>query len=177
MAVIIVPVISPAATGVSAPSVSSAPPIASEAPAAVACRLPGFSPSVPSKKPAVPSRPWPPNQPNSFWVPWPTNSGPTTPRSASVPNFIGSSRCACLRVQSSVYAQRAGRKHTSGSSVTMVVMSPTDDEDDWVGTPPEGHYTRDRAKPEFWWRQKPIVPAFVGIVVVVVVILIVVLLG
>jgi hypothetical protein len=59
----------------------------------------------------------------------------------------------------------------------MAVMSPTDDEDDWVGTPPEGHYTRDRAKPEFWWRQKPIVPAFVGIFVVVVVILIVVLLG
>ena len=59
----------------------------------------------------------------------------------------------------------------------MEAMSPTDDEDDWVGTPPEGHYARDRAKPEFWWRQKPIVPAFVGIVVVVVVILIVVLLG
>ena len=52
-----------------------------------------------------------------------------------------------------------------------------DDDDDWVGTPPEGRYTRDRAKPEFWWRQKPIVPAFVGIFVVVVVILIVVLLG
>jgi hypothetical protein len=30
-----------------------------------------------------------------------------------------------------------------------------DDDDDWVGTPPEGHYTRDRAKPDFWrtqWR-------------------------
>jgi hypothetical protein len=24
------------------------------------------------------------------------------------------------------------------------------DDDDWVGTPPEGHHTRDRAKPEFW---------------------------
>jgi hypothetical protein len=82
-----------------------------------------------------------------------------------------------LRVQSSVYAQPARAKHTSGPSVTMEAMSPTDDEDDWVGTPPEGRYTRDRAKPEFWWRQKPIVPAFVGIVVVVVVILIVVLLG
>ena len=56
-------------------------------------------------------------------------------------------------------------------------MSPNDDDDDWVGTPPEGRYSRDRAKPEFWWRQKPIVPAFVGIVVVLVVILIVVLLG
>jgi hypothetical protein len=57
------------------------------------------------------------------------------------------------------------------------VTRPEDDDDDWVGTPPEGRYTRDRAKPEFWWRQKPIVPAFVGIVVVVVVILIVVLLS
>ena len=24
------------------------------------------------------------------------------------------------------------------------------DDDDWVGTPPEGHYTRDRANPSFW---------------------------
>jgi hypothetical protein len=56
-------------------------------------------------------------------------------------------------------------------------MNRYDDDDDWVGTPPEGHYTRDRAKPEFWWRQRPIVPAAVGIFVVVVVILIVVLLG
>ena len=34
-----------------------------------------------------------------------------------------------------------------------------EDDDDWVGTPPEGRYTRDRAKPEFWLTQKPIVPA------------------
>lgn len=27
---------------------------------------------------------------------------------------------------------------------------PWDDDDDWVGEPPEGHYTKDRAKPEFW---------------------------
>ena len=24
------------------------------------------------------------------------------------------------------------------------------DDDDWVGTPPEGHITRDRANPSFW---------------------------
>jgi hypothetical protein len=24
------------------------------------------------------------------------------------------------------------------------------DDDDWVGTPPEGRHSRDRAKPEFW---------------------------
>jgi hypothetical protein len=27
-----------------------------------------------------------------------------------------------------------------------------DDDEDWVGEPPEGRYTRDRAKPEFWAR-------------------------
>ncbi|HEY1778228.1 MAG TPA: hypothetical protein VGG41_18875 [Solirubrobacteraceae bacterium] len=27
-----------------------------------------------------------------------------------------------------------------------------DDEDDWVGTPPEGRYSRDRADPDFWRR-------------------------
>jgi hypothetical protein len=82
-------------------------------------------------------------------------------------------------VQSPVYSAGSGRKHASagGRPGTISGMTPVDDDDDWVGTPPEGRYTRDRAKPEFWWRQKPIVPAFVGIVVVVVVILIVVLLG
>ncbi len=28
-----------------------------------------------------------------------------------------------------------------------------DDDDDWVGTPPEGHHTRDRANPDFWREQ------------------------
>ena len=27
------------------------------------------------------------------------------------------------------------------------------DDDDWVGEPPEGHHTRDRAKPGFWGNQ------------------------
>ena len=56
-------------------------------------------------------------------------------------------------------------------------MSNGRDDDDWVGTPPEGRYTRDRAKPEFWWRQRPVVPAAVGILVVLVIILIVALLS
>jgi hypothetical protein len=50
--------------------------------------------------------------------------------------------------------------------------SSDDDEEDWVGTPPEGHYTRDRAKPEFWWRQRPplsVTAAGIGIVVIVLV--------
>ena len=33
----------------------------------------------------------------------------------------------------------------------------SDDDDDWVGTPPEGHYTRDRAKPDFWAQNRPLV--------------------
>ena len=50
-------------------------------------------------------------------------------------------------------------------------MPPWDDDDDWVGTPPEGHYTRDRAKPEFWWRQRPVsfVSAALGVAIVVIV--------
>jgi hypothetical protein len=44
-----------------------------------------------------------------------------------------------------------------------------DDDDDWVGEPPEGHYTRDRADPGFWSTQRPVpyLAAAVGIVVVV----------
>lgn len=51
------------------------------------------------------------------------------------------------------------------------------DDDDWVGTPPEGRHTRDRAKPEFWWRQRPV--SFVGaaILIALVVVLVVALLS
>ena len=52
-------------------------------------------------------------------------------------------------------------------------MARGDDDDDWVGTPPEGRYTRDRAKPEFWRGQRPIVPAAVGIVLVVAVVVLI----
>jgi hypothetical protein len=47
-----------------------------------------------------------------------------------------------------------------------------DDEDDWVGEPPEGHYSRDRADPGFWSGQKPIpyLAAAVGVVVLILVI-------
>jgi hypothetical protein len=43
------------------------------------------------------------------------------------------------------------------------------DDDDWVGEPPEGRHTRDRAKPEFWRDQRPLpyVAGAIGIVVVV----------
>ena len=43
------------------------------------------------------------------------------------------------------------------------------DEDDWVGTPPEGHYTRDRANPSFWqnhW-QEAVATAVLGVAAIV----------
>ena len=56
-------------------------------------------------------------------------------------------------------------------------MADWDDDDDWVGTPPEGRYTRDRAKPEFWWHQRPVTFVGVGIVVFAVIAVVVALLG
>jgi hypothetical protein len=52
-----------------------------------------------------------------------------------------------------------------------------DDDDDWVGTPPEGHVTRDRAKPDFWRTQRPpaLVPGLIGLAVIVVVVLVLLL--
>ena len=54
-------------------------------------------------------------------------------------------------------------------------MSGYDDDDDWVGTPPEGHYTRDRADPEFWWRQRPVAIGGAGLLVVVIVVVVIAL--
>jgi hypothetical protein len=52
---------------------------------------------------------------------------------------------------------------------------PERDDDDWVGTPPEGRYTRDRADPGFWRNQWQ--PAAVGGAVLFVLIVIVLLLA
>ena len=54
-------------------------------------------------------------------------------------------------------------------------MSGWDDED-WVGEPPEGRYTRDRAKPEFWRGRWPLSVTAAGIGVVLVILLVVALL-
>ena len=32
-----------------------------------------------------------------------------------------------------------------------------DDDDDWVGEPPEGRHTRDQSNPGFWSGQRPLV--------------------
>jgi hypothetical protein len=54
-------------------------------------------------------------------------------------------------------------------------MPLVDDDDDWVGEPPEGRHTRDRANPGFWLLQRPpeiiavgFVPVFVVLVLVLV---------
>jgi hypothetical protein len=49
-------------------------------------------------------------------------------------------------------------------------MSPWDDEDDWVGEPPEGRYSRDRAKPEFWRNRWPAAGAGLFIVLLILVV-------
>ena len=49
------------------------------------------------------------------------------------------------------------------------------DDDDWVGTPPEGHHTRDRAKPGFWadqWQARAAGGAALAILIVIVIILV-----
>jgi hypothetical protein len=53
------------------------------------------------------------------------------------------------------------------------LVSQFNDDDDWVGTPPEGRYTRDRAKPEFWWHQHPVSLAAAGVALVVIVLIVV----
>jgi hypothetical protein len=51
-----------------------------------------------------------------------------------------------------------------------------DDDDDWVGEPPEGRYTRDRAKPDFWRTQRPVQFASAALIVIVVVVVLLLLL-
>jgi hypothetical protein len=50
-----------------------------------------------------------------------------------------------------------------------------DDDDDWVGEPPEGRYTRDRAKPDFWRTQRPpeIIAAGVALMLIVLVLVLI----
>ena len=51
------------------------------------------------------------------------------------------------------------------------------DEDDWVGEPPEGRYTRDRAKPEFWRHNWARTVAGAGFGLALLILLVVILLG
>jgi len=47
------------------------------------------------------------------------------------------------------------------------------DDDDWIGTPPEGRHSRDRARPDFWRKQWQFGALGAGVLVVIVVLLIV----
>jgi hypothetical protein len=51
------------------------------------------------------------------------------------------------------------------------------DDDDWVGEPPEGRYSADRADPDFWRGRAPLSIAGAGIVIALLVLLVVLLLG
>lgn len=53
-------------------------------------------------------------------------------------------------------------------------MAPWDDDDDWVGEPPEGRYSRDRAKPEFWSGRWPLAGAGMLLVLIILVIVLIV---
>lgn len=51
-------------------------------------------------------------------------------------------------------------------------MPGYDDDDDWVGEPPEGRYTRDRARPDFW--QRPWPWAWSGMLILIIIVVVVV---
>jgi hypothetical protein len=51
------------------------------------------------------------------------------------------------------------------------------DDDDWVGTPPEGHHSRDRANPDFWRSQYQRLAFGAGLLIVIVVVLVVLAAG
>jgi hypothetical protein len=50
-----------------------------------------------------------------------------------------------------------------------------DDDDDWVGEPPEGRHSADRARPAFWRAQRPpeIIAAAVLVALIVVVVVVI----
>jgi hypothetical protein len=57
-----------------------------------------------------------------------------------------------------------------------VAVGAWDDEDDWVGEPPEGRYTRDRAKPDFWRHNRQLSITAAGIGLALLILLVVLLL-
>lgn len=52
---------------------------------------------------------------------------------------------------------------------------PWDDDDDWVGEPPEGRHSADRANPGFWRLQRPpeVIAAVVFLALIVLVVVLV----
>lgn len=50
-----------------------------------------------------------------------------------------------------------------------------DEDDDWVGTPPEGRHARERADPDFWRRRVPV--SIAGALILVVALVVILLAG
>jgi hypothetical protein len=49
---------------------------------------------------------------------------------------------------------------------------PYRDEDDWVGEPPEGRHSADRARPEYWRSHVPLSITGVGLGIALIILLI-----
>jgi hypothetical protein len=64
-----------------------------------------------------------------------------------------------------------------GARIVSGEMNRFDDDEDWVGTPPEGRYSRDRANPQFWWSQRPVGLAAAVVALIIIVVVVVVLVG
>ena len=47
-----------------------------------------------------------------------------------------------------------------------------DDDDDWVGTPPEGRHSADRARPEYWKSHVPLSITGIGLGIALIILLI-----
>lgn len=89
-----------------------------------------------------------------------------------------------LHVRDGIYRGHRGRFDGSGVGLEAQALAPPcrgppyrsrgtladvdRDDDDWVGTPPEGRHSRDRAHPEFWARQPlvGIAAAILGILLI-----------
>ncbi len=66
---------------------------------------------------------------------------------------------------------------TAFSRARQTVGMANDEDDEWVGEPPEGRHSRDRAQPDFWADKKPVSFVAAGIGLVVVVLALVAMLG
>jgi hypothetical protein len=80
------------------------------------------------------------------------------PIAAALPQKRGAldSELASLSDANSESSDRGNRTHPLNARRSPALPSApmaNRDEDDWVGTPPEGRHTRDRANPGFWQNQ------------------------
>ena len=74
-------------------------------------------------------------------------------------------------VEAAPAAARGLGRRQRGYSVLR--MPGYDDEDDWVGEPPEGRISRDRADPDYWRQPWPIAAAGTALLLVIVVVVLI----